>query len=99
MALFIILFSLINAVKYLFVYRSMAYNLHLLMMASKQIFENLYIDVRNYCYAYGNMADCSDNGRLLCSSISVNNVNDISTSSKPQPTPVTRYTVSYSELH
>jgi hypothetical protein len=45
------------------------------------------------------MVDYSDNGCLLCSSIPVNNVNDISTSSEHQPTPVTCYTISYSALH
>jgi len=65
------------------------------LMAIKQVFENLYIDVMNYWYAHGNMADCSDNGYLLWSTIPVDNVNDISASSKT----VTCYTVSYSALH
>jgi hypothetical protein len=60
-----------------------------------RVFENLYIDVRNYSYAHGNMADCSDDGYLLWSSIPVNNVNDISASSKTS----TCYTVLYPALH
>lgn len=64
-------------------------------MASKRVFENLYIDIRNYCYAHGNMAYCSDDGYLFWSSIPVNNVNDISASSET----VTRYTVPYTALH
>jgi hypothetical protein len=60
-----------------------------------RVFENLYIDVRNYRYAHGNMADCSDDGYLLWSSIPVNNVNDISASSKTS----TCYTVLYPALH
>jgi hypothetical protein len=73
----------------------MTYDLNMSVMAGKQVFENLYIDVRNYCYAHGNMADCSDDGYLLRSSIPVNNVNHISASSKT----VTCYTVSYPAIH
>jgi hypothetical protein len=65
-----------------------------MVVVNKEI-ENLYIDVKNYVYAHGYMADCSDNGCLLCSSILANNVNNISASSKI----VTCYAVSFPALH
>jgi len=55
-----------------------------------KVLENLYIDVKNYPYAYGDMADCPDDGSLRCSSILANNVDNISTSSET----VTFYSIS-----
>ena len=95
MPFFIILFSSVNAAKKSF--RVMKYDIRLTISydLGMSVFENLYIDVRNYCYAHGNMADRSDDGYLLWSSIPVNNVNDISAS----PKTVTYYTVSYPAIH
>ena len=47
-----------------------------------KVLENLYIDVKNYPYAYGDMADCSDDRRLRFASILANNVINISTPSE-----------------